>query len=141
MYTLEIFSCISFGGLIQQRGAQSCVAYPTEVADDSDLGPLATGASQNMPTWMRGWNFTTDIYRVLELLVDHLRMERAFQFGPSSPFDLRSRGILPLLDKGRISDLLQAVEDGYERLEPQFKTVEPYTGVASQDIFGFQGQP
>ena len=109
MYTLDVYTAVIWGGIIRFRESQSNVAYPTEIDDDllddnahlsfyrSKIGPssLANSSIKDVDTisWLRGWNFTTDLYRVLEHAVDHLRIPRASPhqsvvvqkiFGPSN---------------------------------------------------------
>ena len=109
MYTLDVYTAVVWGGIIRFRESQSNVAYPTEIDDDlldenahlsfyrSKIGPssLANSSIKDVDTvsWLRGWNFTTDLYRILEHAIDHLRLPRAAPqqsnivqkiFGPSS---------------------------------------------------------
>jgi len=76
-----------WNGVTRCREQQVNVAYPTEMDDElfNDLGynqdvssPLSIGQSpitswSNIKThsWLCGWNFTTDLYRVLEHVINH----------------------------------------------------------------------
>lgn len=82
MYTLDIYSAVVWGSIIRCREHQSNVAYPVEVDDESindnaiadhdlsaatDLEPAFTpDETSRANCWMYGWNFVTDLYRVLE---------------------------------------------------------------------------
>lgn len=83
MYTLEVFTSIIWGGVIRCREAQSAVRYPANlddefIVDDPDDLP---GVLQQQPDgqicFLIGWNFTTDLYRILEHAVDRFRRRRA----------------------------------------------------------------
>ncbi|KLP13484.1 C6 transcription factor [Fusarium fujikuroi] len=84
MYTLDIYTAVVWGGIIRCSECQSEVAYPTEVDDDmiSDNGitaqdPTPGNDSQSFAgreeCWLSGWNFITDLYRVLEHALTRLR--------------------------------------------------------------------
>ena len=81
------------------------------------------------PCWMVGWNFTTDLYRVLEHAVSRFRTQTS-RFNilevatPSSP--TFSSGL-----SSRINAL-------YSELPDIFKTIKEMSGIAARDIYGFQ---
>jgi len=56
MYTLELFSCLGFGGVRRTKEAALKVLFPSEI-DDSFL---AKGGEQpaGSVSWLHGWNFT-----------------------------------------------------------------------------------
>ncbi|KAJ4151413.1 hypothetical protein LMH87_012114 [Akanthomyces muscarius] len=81
MYTLDIYSAVVWGSVIRCREHQSNVAYPVEaddeLIDDSgiightvlprDVGPICNSpGTDGVDCWLYGWNFITDLYRVLE---------------------------------------------------------------------------
>jgi hypothetical protein len=112
MYTLEVYSSIVWGGIIRCREAQSRVFYPREVDDDhfSDRGFISSDghtqlgesptthnrrlsiSSNNTLTdpncWLHGWNFTTELYRILEHAMDDFHRRRPQNIGPFSPSNL-----------------------------------------------------
>lgn len=89
MYTLEIYASIVWNGVTRVREQQVNVAYPTELDDDffSDRGynrqiqsPYDTRPSPGSrlgevrsTSWLCGWNFTTDLYRILEHVIANFR--------------------------------------------------------------------
>ncbi|KAE8450522.1 hypothetical protein EG329_006253 [Mollisiaceae sp. DMI_Dod_QoI] len=117
MYALEVYSSIVWGTIIRCREAQFHVSYPSEVDDEffSDAGyhpslnPLA-----NPSCWLRGWNFTTDLYRILEHAMDdfHRRRPTNSGFCPSELFNREIPDQSVVLDK---------VMFLYEDLPAQFK--------------------
>ncbi|KAF2657560.1 hypothetical protein K491DRAFT_691021 [Lophiostoma macrostomum CBS 122681] len=90
IYTLDVYTAIAWGRIVRSRESQSNVAYPSTLEDamitnenyqsDSITSPLtnvsATAANplDSRPMrWMHGWNFTTDLYRILEHALDSFR--------------------------------------------------------------------
>ena len=89
IYTLDIYSSVVWGGIIRCSERQSYVAYPIEVndemIDDDEITSqnLSTGATiqpfgarrsgVRADCWLSGWNFVTDLYRVLEHALTRLR--------------------------------------------------------------------
>lgn len=151
IYTLDVYSSIVWGGIVRYREAHSLVRYPSEV-DDEFITPSGYGVPQITPTssytgpahnevsvisrepasWLRGWNFTTDLYRILEHAVDHLRRSHSHGngttriwhlFGPSS------------ISESTVMDQVLAM---YASLPAQFRETLPVTGNPSKDLFGFQ---
>jgi hypothetical protein len=104
MYTLEVYSSIVWGGITRCRESQSRVFYQGEVDDDrfsergfENLLPEAptnrrlSGTSTtvtNDASWLHGWNFTTELYRILEHAMDDFHRRRPQNIGPFSPSDL-----------------------------------------------------
>ncbi len=92
MYTLEVYSSIIWNGVTRCREQQVNVAYTTELDDEiiNDMGhsrqplsPVDIGASPGgrwgsvrSSSWLCGWNFTTDLYRVLEHVIADFRDPR-----------------------------------------------------------------
>src|ERR1700710_858088 len=99
MYTLEVFSSVIWGSIIKCRESQSHVSYPSEVADEfffeaayqvsnNLLSPFPSEPIPNPNYWLHGWNFTTDLYRVLEHAMDNFHRRRPKDTGRFSPADL-----------------------------------------------------
>lgn len=103
MYTLEVYSSIVWSSIIRCREAQSQVQYPSEVDDElfSDNGythPNSYNAYQGQAItdskcWLHGWNFTTELYRILEHAIDDMHRRRRSSAGLSTPADLFVREI------------------------------------------------
>ncbi|KAJ9637164.1 hypothetical protein H2199_007450 [Coniosporium tulheliwenetii] len=106
------------------------VPYPSEATDEN----LETSASGlvDPSCWLHGWNFTTDLYRVLEHTVDKLRSRHAFS-GTMRPMQAAFA-----TDSFSGPVVLQSVLDVYAQLPPKFKTIPSVTGEQAHDIFGFQ---
>lgn len=92
--------------------------------------PRGTTSSQSCDTdWILGWNFTTDLYRILENAVTRLRTRH-------SRFNLFDDGAPSRTVSN--SGLLQKVDSLYSALPPSFKELRPATGILDTDIYGFQ---
>ncbi|KAF3389477.1 hypothetical protein F1880_003800 [Penicillium rolfsii] len=149
IYTLDIYASIVWGGIIRYREAHSSVRYPSEV-DDEFITPHGYGLppvspessirshsdipiiSRHPVSWIHGWNFTTDLYRILEHVVDSTRrrfsstngtIEVWSMFGPASMSE---------------PAVMERALSMYAALPPQFHETPPTTGDMSKDLFGFQ---
>jgi hypothetical protein len=147
IYTLDIYSSIVWGGIIRHREAQSMVRYPTEIDDEyiTETGysappaPASSTSPNGIPvvphepaSWLRGWNFTTDLYRILEHAVDGLRCRWSQQNGMTRFQSLFGRN--PITE----SAIMEQVLAMYSSLPLQFRETLPVTGDPGKDLFGFQ---
>ncbi|KGO41054.1 Transcription factor, fungi [Penicillium expansum] len=148
IYTLDIYSTIVWGGVIRYREAHSLVRYPSEVDDEFitphgyGLPPVSpesavspddvTVVSRQPVAWLRGWNFTTDLYRILEYVVDGNRRRFSSANGTSQ--------VWSLFTPASMSEpaVMERVLSMYAALPSQFKETPPTTGDMSKDLFGFQ---
>ncbi|KAF4313523.1 C6 transcription factor [Botryosphaeria dothidea] len=129
-YTLDVYSSIVWNGPLYSREAHSHVRYPAE-ADGEEL-ELAPPGITNPACWIHGWNFTTDLYRVLE---HSLSRQRSHSNANSTLQPVR-RFFTPDTFSG--PGVMESVLDMYSQLPPCFKDIPPVTGDSCKDIFGFQ---
>ncbi|KAL0258757.1 hypothetical protein SLS55_006260 [Diplodia seriata] len=129
-YTLDVYSSIVWSGPMYSREAHYHVRYPAE-ADGHQLDVALTGLT-DPACWMHGWNFTTDLYRVLEHTVSRLRSHR------NASTALRPVRMFFTPEAFSGPGVLQSVLDMYSQLHPRFKEIHPVTGDSGKDIFGFQ---
>jgi hypothetical protein len=125
------------------------VKYPSEVDDEfithhgygvprvspeSTLLPPSnvTVVSSQPVNWLRGWNFTTDLYRILEHVVDGNRRRFSSANGTTP--------VWSLFEPSSMSEptVMEQVLTMYKTLPPQFRETPPTTGDISKDLFGFQ---
>ncbi|KAJ6095866.1 hypothetical protein N7486_006612 [Penicillium sp. IBT 16267x] len=148
IYTLDIYSTIVWGGVIRYREAHSLVRYPSEVDDEfityhgygihpvSQEAALRQGevpiVSRQSVSWMHGWNFTTDLYRILEHVVDGTRRKFSSANGTQEVWSLFSPASMSE------PTVMERVLSMYAALPPQFRETPPTTGDGSHDLFGFQ---
>ncbi|KAL5318649.1 hypothetical protein ACEPPN_013713 [Leptodophora sp. 'Broadleaf-Isolate-01'] len=144
LYTLEVYHSIVWGGIIRCRESQSRVTFPSEVDDEFLLEEGMASRSRetnsyivpdpvrNPSCWLHGWNFTTEMYRILEHAMDDFHRRREQTVGPFSPSDLFPRDAPPQ------SVVLEKVMLMHAELPSRFKESRNAVGEMSEDIFGFQ---
>ncbi|KAJ6102459.1 hypothetical protein N7486_004886 [Penicillium sp. IBT 16267x] len=148
-YTFDIYSTIVWGGIIRYREAHALVRYPSELDDEfithhgygvpsvpPGLNSLPTGnvtvVSRQPTPWLRGWNFTTDLYRILEHVVDGNRRRFSSANGTTQVWSLFNS--LSMSEPAVMGQVLTM----YSALPSQFRETPPTTGDMSKDLFGFQ---
>ena len=148
IYTLEVYSSVVWGGVIRCREAHSRVQYPTEIDDEYisnegyDFGSALPSTSVNQGftnsaegrevSWLKGWNFTTDLYRIIEHATDQFRTRR-----------LQNRPIYPV---ARLfgewappgSPVMEYVNQMFDQLPDVFKSTLPVTMDSTKDRYSFQ---
>lgn len=151
VYCLDIYSSVLWNGVIRSREQQSSVAYTTELDDDyfDDSGskfeqhpPTSGHVSANSghahransvgsSSWLCGWNFVTDLYRVMEHVIANFRdkrqQHRSFLndiFGEASAVPA--------------NNVKNSIMSMYNNLPACFKDTQPLTLDHTQDRYGFQ---
>ncbi|GJD00006.1 C6 transcription factor [Colletotrichum higginsianum] len=87
MYRLEVHAALIDGHVIRCPELQCAVAYPQQV---DGLAGIIDASAQTEKTrfrrgsWLTGWNYITDLYRVLEHVIVRMRKDRlkALDRGP-----------------------------------------------------------
>jgi hypothetical protein len=132
-YTLEVFTAIVWNCFIRTQEVHLNVRYPNEKYDGTIAGAkIEAPPGQHRVSWLVGWNFTIDLYRVLEHVVNKARAKRF------SHDDRRSVDSLVFGDGFSEKSVMATMLNMYYALPPQFKTTPPMTGDTTQDIFAFQ---
>jgi hypothetical protein len=131
-YTLDIYISIVWNSTVHAYGANAKVRYPTEVEDEL-ITILATLPSPQARTcWLRGWNFTTDLYLTLEHVANRLRARDA------RIDDRLDVGAIFSTSSSSSATVLASITAHYAALPTHFKTFTSPTGDRERDIFGFQ---
>jgi hypothetical protein len=131
MYTLDIYAGAVFGSILRSQETHSNVRYPNEISDEQISADSASPSEELH--WMRGWNFTTDLYRILEHTLKRLRRNKQRRDDRTS--------VVRLLIADSIPDVqvMENILNLYYQLPPRFKEYQVgVTGDKSQDVFGFQ---
>lgn len=121
-----------WNGDIHSCSTNARVRYPTEVADEYITTLGSPTPVQPSTSWLCGWNFTTDLYLVLEQasitlharqsrIDDRLDVNAVFGMSMTSP-----------------SAMLTYITARYNTLPTCFKSFDPPTGEPERDIYGFQ---
>ncbi|OBT55252.1 hypothetical protein VE04_04671 [Pseudogymnoascus sp. 24MN13] len=148
MYTLEVYSSLVWVGITRCRQSQCRVFYPSEVDDErfsdedfSNLLPqrsphqgveVRPGPAIDTSSWLHGWNFTTDLYVVLEHAMDgfHRRRPRTIaHFSPNNMFNRVAPSQSTVLDK---------VMWMHQQLPDRFKEIQPVTSDTGEGRLSFQ---
>lgn len=83
-------------------------------------------------SWLHGWNFTTELYRILEHAMDDFHRRCPRKLGPFTPSELFRR------DAPSQSVILEKVMSMYNGLPPKLKRTNAFVSEMTEDIFGFQ---
>ncbi|TKA28868.1 hypothetical protein B0A50_03279 [Salinomyces thailandicus] len=135
-YTLDVFTSVIGKGVVRGSEAAFNVCYPTE-ADDEDIGgagmnPSRSHSAPHDTTWMRGWNFVTDLYRILEHTLYGFRRLRSKDHRtpliPVTFFDC------PVSQNA----VLDHVMTMYQELPASLKATKPVTNCWAENLLSFQ---
>jgi len=152
MYVFEVYAAAIWGSVVGPREAQVAVQYPAEVNDEY-LSNASEDPSQQMRSasmtehpytgshwrqtpppinWLQGWNFATDLYRVLEHALDGFRKR--------SPDTDHTRFVADVwkMQLPRSSAVLDAIMHKYESLPVRFRQTLPISLNQREDLFSFQ---
>lgn len=135
-YTLDVFTSIIWSRPMLSREATFNVCYPTEADDETfnDAGYREQSPAMKLYgcSWMRGWNFVIDLYRILEHAVDHLRCLRSTT--------QRSPSVQAVFSDSMPSQraIFEHIMSIYSSLPTHFKTTRPIQCNLSDDLFSFQ---
>lgn len=127
MYSLDVYSSAIWGTEIHFRDHMSFVSYPSDVNDDELPGPsdmfeqiqyrkVIEQPSKFKPYTLRGWNFITDLYRILEnVMVDAVfrGSDHTSTFSPAGAFLATSTS--------SSSEMLNKVLRTYQELPAHFE--------------------
>ncbi|KAK8865668.1 hypothetical protein IAR55_000813 [Kwoniella newhampshirensis] len=143
-YQIEVYIATTWNGIVRHREAQSTVLYPAEVHCDEDITPegiLPPSQHHQSLSFLRGFNFVNDLYRILEHAVSDLRTRnQAFDKGnPIAALYSRNNFSRSNPAGGPSPDeVLGLVEKLYEALPKEFRGTKEPTGDMEQDRFGHQ---
>ncbi|GAD97197.1 hypothetical protein CNBD2850 [Paecilomyces variotii No. 5] len=127
----------SFGLISRQRETKAAVQYPAEIYDDTDITESEILLLRpEKVSFLRGWNFCTDLYRLLEHMDGLVRAERQI------PIEEPGGVVTSFLSRHRphrqfASDCLQLVSKLYEALPEDLRTIKAMTGDPQLDRYGF----
>ena len=121
---------------MRHRQSLSNVLYPAVVRNDEHITDAGSQTCSAEESYVTGWNFAIDLYKVIEYLIDRSRA-RKVQNGvrSASPLDT-------IIDQSHpepsARSLLEMMETMHDRLPSVFKSVRPMSGNDEVDCFGFQ---
>lgn len=154
MYCFEVYAAAVWGSLVSCREAQSNVHYPAEVDDeyltrtsDDEVNRARSSTSSEISlaytmdnwsgaggpvSWLLGWNFAIDLYRVLEHALDGFRKR--------SPETDHTKFVAEVwkMKLPQQASVLEAMMHKYAALPARFKQTLPVSLDATQDRYSFQ---
>ena len=110
-------------------GANARVRYPTEVEDEFITHVATLPSSGPSTSWLRGWNFTTDLYLTLEHASNRLRARQ-----PRIDDRIDVAAVFSMLASSSAT-VLASTNARYSTLPVEFKIFAPPTGDRVCDIF------
>ena len=130
-YTLDIYTSAIWNCFLRSQEIHANVRYPGDSNEDW-VTESPTESRGDKKGWLQGWNFATDLYRILE---HTLNKSRAKTFEHED-----RRRVDSLLFQDTFSDekVLNTILQLYYQLPSVFKETPPMTGDRAKDIFGFQ---
>lgn len=107
--------------------------------DDSDIGDTDVHLrGDDHVSFIQGWNFVTDLYRILEHFVQKAHPQSSQQARRGSLMDkLLSSNTDP--DTSNVANILAVSQEMYDSLPIELREARPLTGQIHQDRYGFQG--
>ena len=131
VYTLDIYISVVFDAMMKSQETHSNVRYPSEINDEDLTTGIASPASEE--NWLVGWNFSTDLYRILEHSVKRLRRNKEVR-------DDRISIVRLLIADGTPDEqVMNNVLGLYYQLAGCFKRYDlPATGEKNHNFVGFQ---
>jgi len=123
IYRLEVHTACVLGHYVRIPEAQCDVGYPSGIHHPA----FVPGRDGNFEDWFSGWNYSTDLYRILEHAVIAFRTRRR-TYPPSLGFDGG-------LSSGALSKKLTTIKDG---LLPQYERAFLRSEDSGRNRCGFQ---
>lgn len=129
-YTLDVYSAATWNCFLRSQEIHANVRYPGDI--DNEFAMEITLPQEKQPKWLQGWNFATDLYRVLE---HTLNKARAKKFHHE---DRRSVDHLVFADTFSDEKVMTVILQLYHELPSIFKETPPMCGDIRKDIYGYQ---
>ncbi|KAK5050911.1 hypothetical protein LTR84_003470 [Exophiala bonariae] len=107
IYRLEVHTACVLGHYVRVPEAQCDVGYPSGLHHPA----FVPGRDGNFEDWFSGWNYTTDLYRILEHAVVAFRTKRRLHTPSMGIIDHAQRGLL----SEKLSSLQLALLPQYEK--------------------------
>ena len=139
VYQQERYLSINFDLPAQQSEGKSTVLYPAEVFDDEDISATDIRLRPDQVSFLRGWNFCTDMYRLLENMNRMTRVRQ--EVSPDTPGHLTDAFLSGIkTPKDLVSDSLQFISKMHSDLPTELKAVRNLTGDPQADRTKFVGE-
>lgn len=130
--TLDVYAAAIWNCFLRSQEIHANVAYPGEMEDDLATEDIISNSKLAAVNWLKGWNFATDLYRVLEHVLNRARA-KCFHHE-----DRPSVDHLVFQESFSDKNVMQTILNFYYELPSIFKETPPLTMDLSKDIFGSQ---
>ncbi|CAK7200422.1 hypothetical protein SEUCBS139899_003117 [Sporothrix eucalyptigena] len=130
VYQQEQYVSNDFGLVSRQREAQATVLYPAEVFCDDDISATAVHIRPDCVSFLRGWNFCTNLYRLLENINSAVRARHRVPSnseGGNPESDIHAFLARFAPPPNFAPDSLQFISKAYSELPPELKQVRVMT--------------
>ncbi|RWQ94333.1 hypothetical protein C8Q69DRAFT_403943, partial [Paecilomyces variotii] len=135
VYQQEQYISTNFGLPSRQCEAKTTVLYPAEVFDDEDIFATSIQLRPDRVSFLRGWNYCTDLYRLFENMNGMMRAwQQASVEEPRGLLNSFLTGVRP--SKNLTYEILNLISRLYEELPPELKVVKDITGDPQKDWYG-----
>jgi hypothetical protein len=138
VYQQEQYLANNAGFVSRQRDAKVTVQYPVEVYDDEDITETGIRLRTDKISFLRGFNYCTDLYRILEHMDGGVRARQQVSSeelgGAVASFLYRLRP-----SKEMATECLQLITRLHEDLLEDLKSVKVMTGDPQVDRNGYIG--
>ncbi|KAH6658750.1 hypothetical protein BKA67DRAFT_514639 [Truncatella angustata] len=136
VYQQEQYISSNFGFASRQREVKAMVKYPVEVFDDDDITEAGVQLWSEHISFMKGFNFCTDLYRILERIEGTIRKRQ--QAAPTEPGGKIEVFFSEMYTSRKLAtDSLHLVSQLYEALPDELKKPRALTGDLRADRYGF----
>lgn len=136
VYQQEQYLSSNFGFASRQREVKAMVKYPAEVFDDDDITGNGCQFLPEPVSFLKGFNFCTDLYRIVERIEGTVRTEQqATVIEPGGRIESFLAESYP--SRKLASDSLHLVSQLYEDLPEELKRPRALTGDLRADRYGF----
>ncbi|KAF7519218.1 hypothetical protein G7054_g13167 [Neopestalotiopsis clavispora] len=136
VYQQEQYLSSNFNFASRQREVKAMVKYPVEVFDDDDITETGVQVWSEHVSFVKGFNFCTDLYRILERMEGTVRArQQATSFEPGGKIEAFFSEIYP--SKKLAADSLHLVSQLYDDLPQELKKPKVLTGDLRADRYGF----
>lgn len=136
VYQQEQYLSSNFNFASRQREVKAMVKYPVEVFDDDDITETGVQLWSEHVSFVKGFNFCTDLYRILERMEGTVRArQQATSTEPGGKIEAFFSEIYP--SKKLAADSLHLVSQLYDDLPHELKKPKVLTGDLRADRYGF----
>ena len=125
-YTLDVYAATIWSCFLRTQECHCNVKYPGDIYGKQNL------ERNPESSWLTGWNFATDLYRVLEHVLSKARSQK------SRHGDRRRVDHLVFQEQIPDSHVMQTILELYYALPAIFKETPPMTGDMRKDIYAYQ---